>query len=163
MTKVMHMRSAWLGIMCGMVASATMAMDTPPPQPSAIPTRSVIITKPNGASQKLLLEMADTPAQQETGLMYRKQLDVKSGMVFNFANCSHHAMWMKNTYIPLDMLFIDCKGNIAAIVPNTTPYSEAIIAPATESIAVIELNAGATAKLGIDIGDSVLIQQPITP
>jgi uncharacterized membrane protein (UPF0127 family) len=130
-------------------------------EPTPLPKHSVFIHQADGKLIKLSLEMASNPQEEETGLMYRKTLDADGGMVFNFSSCKRHAMWMKNTYIPLDMIFVDCTGKIAAIIKGTTPLSEAIISPNTNSAAVIELNAGESAKLGLKLGDSVEIQQGI--
>jgi uncharacterized membrane protein (UPF0127 family) len=65
-------------------------------------------------------------------------------------------MWMKNTYIPLDMLFMNRRGIIEYIAANTTPFSEAIIGPSAPEYAVLELNGGACERLGIKVGDSVI-------
>ncbi len=131
--------------------------------PAPLVKRSVFIHKHNGELIKRSLEMADTPESAEAGLMFRRELEADGGMVFNFSNCSHHAMWMKNTYIPLDMIFVGCDGTITHIISNVTPLSEKIITPQEKSAAVIELHAGESAKLGLAVGDKVEIQQRIMP
>lgn len=105
------------------------------------------------------VEVADTNQTLQKGLMNRKSLKADSGMIFVF-NSSHPqpiAMWMKNTYISLDMLFLDSKGYIIALVENTKPMSERLIRPTLKpSSYVVELNAGEIKKHDIKIGDKVL-------
>ncbi len=105
------------------------------------------------------LEIADTPEKQAKGLMYRSKLASDKGMLFLFDDTHHQpiAMWMKNTYIPLDMLFLSKDKTIIAIYENAIPLSLKIISPTQEFVsAVIELNAGQIKKHGIKIGDKVL-------
>jgi uncharacterized protein len=105
--------------------------------------------------QKFAIELALTPAQQAQGLMYRKKLAPDAGMLFDFVNTAGRAFWMKNTLIPLDMLFIAANGRIADIHERAVPLSEAIIPSRAPVRAVLELNGGTVARLGIKIGDVV--------
>lgn len=105
------------------------------------------------------VEVADTLPKMQKGLMNRKKLKTDSGMIFIFSKNHPQpiAMWMKNTYISLDMLFLDSKGNIIALEKNTTPMSERLIRPTLKPTSyVLELNAGEIKKHGIKIGDKVL-------
>jgi uncharacterized membrane protein (UPF0127 family) len=86
--------------------------------------------------------------------MYRKQMDADRGMLFIFQVQQPLAFWMKNTVLPLDLVFIDEKGKVQAILPGT-PFSEAPISPGVPVRYVLELNQGTSAKLGIDAGDIV--------
>ncbi len=102
------------------------------------------------------VELAETPAQMEQGLMFRKELAPDSGMLFDFKQPTVATMWMHNTLIPLDMLFVDANGRIVNIHERAVPQSDAIIAAAAPVRAVIELNGGTAARLGIKPGDRVL-------
>lgn len=103
----------------------------------------------------LEVEVARTPQQRETGLMFRKSMPERQGMLFDFDTPQPVYMWMKNTYIPLDMVFIRNNGTIARIEAMTTPFSEATISSGEPVRAVLELNGGAAQRLGIAAGDRV--------
>ena len=85
---------------------------------------------------------ADAPAQQRQGLMFVERMDEFEGMLFRYPQAVQINMWMKNTLIPLDMLFIDADGRIINIAANTTPLSTQRISSATDVTQVLELNAG---------------------
>ncbi|GGF58910.1 hypothetical protein GCM10007301_18290 [Azorhizobium oxalatiphilum] len=101
------------------------------------------------------VEVARTDEQRATGLMNRKSLPERQGMLFDFKVDQPVAMWMKNTYIPLDMLFIRADGSIARIEANTTPFSERTISSGEPVRAVIEIGGGEARKLGVAPGDKV--------
>jgi uncharacterized membrane protein (UPF0127 family) len=101
------------------------------------------------------VEMAATPEQRSTGLMHRKELARGRGMLFDFEGDGPIAMWMKNTYVSLDMIFIRSDGTIARIAENTTPLSEQIIPSGAPVKAVLEVVAGTAKRLGIAPGDRV--------
>ena len=103
------------------------------------------------------VEMAVSPAQISQGLMFRRSLDEDRGMLFDFGKPPQQAtMWMRNTYVPLDMLFIDVHGRITQIAADTQPLSDAVIASREPVRAVLELLAGVCANLGIKPGDRVM-------
>ena len=108
-----------------------------------------------GAVHVFSVEIADSQAEREKGLMFRKHLPDGQGMLFDFDGEQDIAMWMKNTYIPLDMIFIRGDGSIARIAENTTPMSTAIIPSVTPVRAVLEVAGGTAARLGITPGDRV--------
>jgi uncharacterized membrane protein (UPF0127 family) len=87
--------------------------------------------------------------------MYRKQLPENRGMLFDFGEEKKIYMWMKNTFIPLDMIFLNQKGVVVGIHPQATPFSEAIISIAVKSRFVLEVNAGVAAGLGLEVGDRI--------
>ena len=87
--------------------------------------------------------------------MFRKHLDSDKGMLFDYGSPREISMWMKNTYIPLDMVFIDGKGRISHIVERTMPMSEEYIGSNGFVRAVLELNGGTVSRLGIKLGDQV--------
>src|SRR6266853_2828746 len=109
-----------------------------------------------GGPHSFTVELAATPEQMEQGLMFRRSLGPDSGMLFDFKASSMAMMWMKNTLIPLDMLFVDQEGRIVNIHQRAVPGSLDTIAAAAPVRAVIELNGGTAERLGIRPGDKVL-------
>ena len=101
------------------------------------------------------VENAATPEQLQKGLMYRESLPEDGGMIFDLSHrtSGNVAMWMKNTRIPLDMLFLDGTGKIVWIYENAAPYSEELIAPPIPVAFVVELNAGEVRKHNIQTGE----------
>ena len=112
-----------------------------------------IVTK-NGV-QVFSVEMATTPEEKETGLMYRKELPDGKGMLFDFSPEQQISMWMKNTFISLDMIFIRADGRILRIAENTEPQSTKIISSGGPAKGVLEVIAGTAQKYGIAPGDRV--------
>jgi uncharacterized protein len=101
------------------------------------------------------VEIADTDATREKGLMFRKSLPEGQGMLFDFHEEQPVGFWMQNTYIPLDMIFIRGDGSILRIAENTEPLSTRIIPSGGPVRAVLELIAGSAHKFGIAPGDKV--------
>ena len=118
------------------------------------PTTPLTIITSNG-EVRFNVEVAQTPEELKTGLMYRTQMAANNGMIFSFDPVRPTAMWMKNTKISLDMLFIAPDATISMIKENATPMSEEHIISRDPVRAVIELNAGQVRKHGIKIGDRV--------
>ena len=112
-----------------------------------------IVTK-NGV-HVFSVEMATTDAEREKGLMYRKELPDGKGMLFDFSPEQQISMWMKNTFISLDMIFIRADGRILRIAENTEPQSLAIISSGGLAKGVLEVIAGTAQKYGIAPGDRV--------
>src|SRR5208282_2829961 len=100
-------------------------------------------------------EMALKPAQQITGLMFRTSVPRDGGMLFDWGTPRESQMWMKNTLVPLDMVFINQDGTIRSIVENTVPESLAVIDSRGPVLATLELAGGITARLNIRVGDKV--------
>ena len=101
------------------------------------------------------VEVAATEQEKATGLMYRQELPDGRGMLFDFSPEQPISMWMKNTFIPLDMIFIRSDGRISRIAENTEPQSLAIIASGPPARAVLEVIAGTARKYDIAVGDRV--------
>ncbi|MCW9035714.1 MAG: DUF192 domain-containing protein [Rhodospirillales bacterium] len=101
------------------------------------------------------VELALTTSQQAKGLMHRKALPQEQGMLFDFGVEKPILMWMKNTYISLDMIFVDKDGRIIAIEEKTTPMSEKIITIDQPAKAVLEINGGLASQLNIQVGDRI--------
>jgi len=109
-----------------------------------------------GGPHRFTVELATSPAQMMQGLMFRQSLAPDAGMLFDYQAPSMATMWMKNTLIPLDMLFVDASGHIVNIHERAVPGSLDVIAAAAPVRAVIELNGGTAARLGIHSGDRVI-------
>jgi len=104
----------------------------------------------------MTVEMALTPDQHRQGLQYRRSLAADAGMLFDFGRTEPASMWMLNTPIPLDMVFLDDKGWVVHIVEKTTPLSLDTISSGGPVRAVLEVNGGTAERLGIRKGARVL-------
>lgn len=113
-----------------------------------------IVTQ-GGQRQNFQVEVARNDADRAQGLMFRRSMAPDRGMLFDFGRVEPVSMWMQNTYLSLDMLFIRPDGTIARIAANTEPLSTRTIPSGEPVLAVLELNAGTSAKLGIKPGDRV--------
>jgi uncharacterized membrane protein (UPF0127 family) len=121
----------------------------------SFPTSELIIE--SGAKRhRFAIEVAVNDEQRALGLMHRTQLAADSGMLFDFQSDQVTAMWMRNTRIPLDMLFIAHDGRIVNIAQRTVPFSEASVFSDGPVRAVLELNGGTVSRLGIRPGDRVV-------
>lgn len=98
------------------------------------------------------VEVASDRASQERGLMYRRHMAPDAGMLFDFRDPVYVTFWMKNTILPLDMIFIRADGSIASIAANAEPESLKLIKSAEPVRAVLEINGGRAAALGIEPG-----------
>jgi uncharacterized membrane protein (UPF0127 family) len=112
-----------------------------------------IVSADNSKRAAVKVEIADTPDARELGLMYRTHLDDNAGMLFIFPSPSPAQFWMKNTVLPLDMLFADPRGKLVGIVANAPPYSEALLGGFDGTLYVLEVNAGYAAQHRIVVGD----------
>jgi uncharacterized membrane protein (UPF0127 family) len=109
-----------------------------------------------GGEIKFRVELALSPAQQQYGLMFRQKLEPYTGMLFDFGTPRIISMWMMNTLIPLDMVFIAADGRIVNIAANTKPMSTDTILSAAPARGVLEIAGGTARLLGIKPGDVVL-------
>jgi len=105
---------------------------------------------------KFSVELALNNRQHRQGLMFRRRLAADAGMLFVYRREEKISMWMKNTFIPLDMLFIARDGKIRRVAERAVPMSEAVIGSGAAVVAVLELNAGTASRLGLKPGDRVL-------
>ena len=120
--------------------------------------RSFISIDTATGPKPFLVELALSPEQQEQGLMFRKAMAPNAGMLFIFGAPQVAHFWMHNTYLPLDMVFIAADGHVAGIHENAAPLKDDVISSDKSVLAVLELNAGTTARLGIKAGDLVHYQ-----
>ena len=118
--------------------------------------RSTLEIKGAGGSHRFKVEVARTEAQHMQGLMFRRRMAADAGMLFLYRPPRAARFWMKNTYIPLDMLFIGPDGRISGIAERTVPLSLETVASDGPVSAVLELNGGTASRLGIKIGDRVI-------
>jgi uncharacterized protein len=136
--------------------SGALAQDAAPEPLSAFPQSLLAIRTTAGTVVNFKIWTADSPRREEQGLMFVRELDEHAGMLFVFSGNRQPAMWMKNTYIPLDLLFIDEHGRIQFIAAQATPLSLSIIQSPAPARAVLELKGGACDRLGVRIGDTVM-------
>ena len=143
---------ASLGVaLCGALAGGySFALESPDTYPqSALEIRSAT------GRQWFTIRIADTDARQEQGLMFVRSLPTDQGMLFPMAEPHILNFWMKNTLIPLDLLFITTRGRIACIVAMAKPLALDLITCPKPAKAVLEIAGGESAKRGIKVGDSV--------
>jgi hypothetical protein len=143
------MKSAVMALLFFSLAGAVQA------QQQTFTTEPLTIETTSGKNHDFTAELALSNAQREQGLMFRKAMPLESGMLFDFGQERDVAMWMRNTLIPLDMLFIARDGRITHIHENAVPHSEAIISSRGPVKFVLELNGGTAKRYGIKPGDMV--------
>ena len=131
----------WVGL-----AAATLDFDKEP----------LLIATLGGKKHYFTVELAVTSEQRSLGLMHRTAMALDRGMLFDFGESRQIMMWMKNTPLPLDMLFIDDRGAIVRIQEKAVPFSESIIDSRSAVKFVLEINGGRAAELGIRPGDRVV-------
>jgi uncharacterized membrane protein (UPF0127 family) len=120
----------------------------------ALPIAKIAVDTPRGRHE-FKVEVASDHASQQKGLMFRKTMAADAGMLFDFHTTVMTTFWMKNTILPLDIIFIRSDGAISSIAANAVPFSEAPI-PSSEPVrAVLELNAGRAQALGLAPGNVV--------
>ncbi|MGY3615086.1 DUF192 domain-containing protein [Bradyrhizobium sp. USDA 10063] len=136
---------ASLALLLGVIAS---------PAARAATVQPLEIVTKNGV-HVFSVELATTEEEKTTGLMYRKELPDGKGMLFDFSPEQQVSMWMKNTYVSLDMIFIRADGRILRIAENTEPLSTKIISSGGLAKGVLEVVAGTAQKYGIKPGDRV--------
>ncbi len=127
--------------------------------PSGMMDSELLIVSENG-EHRFEIEVARTPEEQARGLMYRQSLAPTAGMLFTYTNARNVAMWMRNTYIPLDMIFIGADWRITRIAERTIPLSLITVASEGPVVAVLEVNAGTASRLGLRPGDRVVYDGP---
>ncbi len=125
-----------------------------PAEAAGLPVQSVVIQSRNGP-HAFRMEIAADDASRERGLMFRTHLARNAGMLFDFRTTVMTAFWMKDTPLPLDMLFVRSDGTISTVAANAVPYSTIPISSAEPVRAVIEINGGLAKSLDIEPGDRV--------
>lgn len=148
-----------LALVCGYVGFQLAGLPMPKTSPHAEVLgfgRSFITVKKADGSQEVFdVELARTPEQQAQGLMFRGMLGDKAGMLFIFAQPNKVNFWMKNTLIPLDMIFADENGSIISIMRNRTPEDLTPVGPSADVKYVLEINGGYAEKFNLKVGDII--------
>ncbi len=116
---------------------------------------NVVVIVTGEGPVRFFVEVAVTARERSVGLMHRRELAADHGMIFDFGTEQDITMWMRNTYLPLDMVFIGSGGVIRHIAKRTTPLSERTISSQNPVRYVLEINGGLADKLKIEIGDTV--------
>ncbi|MDB5568910.1 MAG: hypothetical protein JWN93_93 [Hyphomicrobiales bacterium] len=149
--------------MCGVVAAgvlvpgAALAQSAAPSSaqsPAGSEIELLTIATASGAHE-FKVEVMRTDEQRARGLMHRRYMPADRGMLFDFKSEQPVMMWMRNTYIPLDMVFIRRDGTVINVAENTEPLSDRTIASAAPAFSVLEVNAGVARKIGLKPGDRV--------
>lgn len=141
-----------------MIATAwllALAALAPSPEARSANTGTLVLRTESGA-HSYAVEVAVTDIEKARGLMFRRSLPEDSGMLFSYDPPQAVTMWMRNTYIPLDMIFIAPDGRVHRIEANTEPFSTDVISSGGKVAAVLELNAGQAEKIGLRPGDRVV-------
>nr|WP_255561710.1 DUF192 domain-containing protein [Pseudohoeflea sp. DP4N28-3] len=115
-----------------------------------------LLIETEGGAVSFKVELALDGASRAQGLMNRAEMPADQGMLFDFGTTRLVTMWMKNTLLPLDMIFITPDGRVAGIAADTVPHSEALISSPGPVRYVLEVNAGTAATKGIAVGDQVV-------
>jgi uncharacterized protein len=140
-----------------LIAAASVLADTPDAQLDRLFPRSVMqIATPDARLHTFNIWVADDDQRRARGLMFVRHLADDDGMLFLYPQAIRASMWMKNTFIPLDMLFVAANGKVMHVVENTEPQSLKTIEATSDVIAVIELKGGTTKRLHIAKGAYVM-------
>lgn len=125
--------------------------------PGASASDPVALTiKAGGSTYHFDVEIADDAAERSRGLMYREQLPQNAGMLFLYPDEKPRGFWMKNTPLPLDIIFIDAGGRVVHVAANARPFDLSLIESRVAAQSVLEINGGLAARLGISPGAEVI-------
>jgi len=141
-----------------LIFGATAPVGAQSVQPATPPMVPLGVTTKTG-THLFLVEVAETPSERERGLMERRSLPLNTGMFFIFPESDIIQMWMKDTYVSLDMIFADAAGRVVGVATNTKPLSLDIISSGRPAISVLEVRAGTATRLGIATGDTVALRR----
>jgi uncharacterized membrane protein (UPF0127 family) len=144
-------RSALAGLAGAFAVSGCALADQGAKEP---PLEPLTVVSANG-EHRFMVEVADTEEERTRGLMFRESLAADRGMLFKFPDERERSFWMRNTYIALDIVYIDATGSIVSIARDTVPFSEASIPSYGAAKGVLEVNAGTADRLGWQAGDRV--------
>ena len=151
----MRIYQGWLRAGSAAAISSVLLSGAFAQQPMVLPVDPAPLVADTGTEKKSFkVEIADDEGERARGLMFRENMAPDHGMLFVYDRQQPVAFWMKNTILPLDLVFIDQDGKVVG-VEHGTPYSEAPISPGVPARFVLELNAGTAAGIGLDEGDVV--------
>lgn len=142
-------------LFCLLIATMVAMMGALSAQTEIKMRRDTLILHTASGDHRIDIEVAESDREQQRGLMFRQSLGDNEGMLFPYPTPREITMWMRNTFIPLDMIFIRGDGIIHRIATDTEPFSETIIPSQGEATAVLEMKAGSARRLGLKAGDRV--------
>ncbi len=142
--------------LAALAALASAALSTAQAAPAGAPATDDLAIDTASGAHHFAVEVMRTRDQLERGLMFRRQMAPDKGMLFDFGSPQPVSMWMKNTYLPLDMVFIAADGRVVSVKRNAEPLSEAIIPSGGDVTGVLEVNAGTAARIDVKPGDRVV-------
>lgn len=146
-------------VACVFLSFAVVSCWGSPPTEPQFGAGELTITRGNAEIKKISVEIAESNNQLQYGLMFRKEMPDDHGMIFVFPEPQYIVMWMKNTFLPLDMVFFDSQNRIVAIHENAVPHDETRIAPDVKGKYVLEINAGLAKTWGLQTGDQFLLSR----
>ncbi|WP_341898873.1 DUF192 domain-containing protein [Ferrovibrio terrae] len=147
--------SRWFAVLCGMVLLAAVIASPIQAQPQpTLPQSDLVINTAKGP-KRFRVELADTDMSRSRGMMFRNSMAPDAGMLFDFKQEQMASFWMRNTLLPLDMLFIKADGTILNIHQRAIPHDESGVNSTGPVRAVLEVNGGTVSRLGIKPGDTV--------
>ncbi len=141
-------------LLAGALRSICLAQSAPIESLTHFP-RTALTISARGHLDRFEVWIANTPARQEQGLMFVRDLPASEGMLFPQGSPQVAHFWMKNTYIPLDLVFVGANGRIAKIIANAQPFSLDVLSSDVPVIAVLEIRGGEARQLGMRVGDRV--------
>ena len=140
--------------LCACAAPAAGAQSRPEGRPQSLATETLTVHTAKGA-RRFTVQVADTEETRETGLMFVRRMPADRGMVFKFPQAGEQAFWMRNTLIPLDIIYVGPNGRIVSIAKRAKPQDETPLPSHGAANGVLEINGGLADKLGIAVGDRV--------
>ncbi|WP_332461086.1 DUF192 domain-containing protein [Acuticoccus mangrovi] len=140
-----------LALVAGVPAEAT-GPAAPPAARVEVPPRTAALLLTDSGSHSFTIEIADDPIERSRGLMFRKEMARDHGMLFDFGGEGERTFWMKNTPLPLDIIFIRADGTVVSIAHHTTPFSTDAIPSHGKARFVFEVNAGVADEIGLEPG-----------
>ncbi len=140
------------GLRLAAAALALLALGIAHASAQALETLAIVTAS---GRHEFQVEVMRTPDQRARGLMFRRYMPPERGMLFDFERSDHVSMWMQNTYIPLDMVFIRQDGTVARVAERTEPLSTRTIPSGEPVIGVLEVNGGIAERIGLKPGDRV--------
>jgi hypothetical protein len=146
-------------LLTGALGSVCLAQSAPIESLTHFPRTTLDIVA-HGHHDRFEVWIANTAPRQEQGLMFVRDLPASQGMLFPQDSPQVAHFWMKNTYIPLDMIFIGQGGRIAKIIANAHPFSLDVLSSDVPVVAVLEIEGGEAKRLGIEVGDRASWQAP---
>jgi uncharacterized membrane protein (UPF0127 family) len=135
-----------LAVLCILQPAATLSRE--------LKKETAVVVTSQG-EHSFAVEIADRNDARNRGLMFRRSLGRRAGMLFFYDREQHISMWMRNTYIPLDMIFITADGTVHRIEERTEPFSERVIESGARVLGVLEVAGGTAAEIGLRPGDRV--------